>query len=135
MTKNYMKNYKLFTFAVLIFLIVPNKNFSQSYEDYLDPFWVDYYKRNPSGIESHFKAIDFIKVIDHVNFIPTKKEYQGDPNIFKIILLSADFQVLRQMMISGIFYSQSKKHDDYFYLYNIFYPKIEKIHGIDMHLT
>lgn len=121
-----MKNFKIFTFAFIICSLIPNMSFSQDYKDYIDPVWDNYYDRNPSGIESNFKGSDFIKVIEYVNFIPKLREIKGDANMFKRVLLSLDFASLRQMMITGNFYSRSKKHDDYYYLYNSYYPKIEK---------
>jgi hypothetical protein len=50
----------------------------------------------------------------------------GDVNLLKKVLLSFSFEDLRQMSMTGNFYSRSKKHDDYFYLYNLTYKKITK---------
>lgn len=113
-------------FAFIIFILISTIGFSQDYKDYIDPIWDSYYDRNPSGIESNFKGSDFIKVIENVNFIPIRNEIKGDINKLNRILLIFEFAALNQMSITGNFYSRSKKHDDYYYLYNSYYPKIEK---------
>jgi hypothetical protein len=105
---------------------ISSVSYGQDYKDYLDPTWDRYYDNNPSGIESNFKGSDFIKVIEYVKFIPRRNEINGDVNKLKQILLIFDFATLRQMSITGNFYSRSKKHDDYYYLYNSFYSKIDK---------
>ena len=105
---------------------MPTMGLSQDYRDYLDPKWDNYYNNNPSGIESNFTGSDFIRVIEIVNFIPTLREIKGDVNLLKRVLLTLNYAALRQMKIDGDFYSRSKKHDDYFYLYNTLYPKIDK---------
>ena len=121
-----MKNFKLFIFFTVLCLFIPKTILSQDFKDYLDPKWDNYYDNNPSGIESNFSGSDFIKVIDIVNFIPTLREIKGDVNLLKRVLLTLDFASLRQMSMDGNFYSRSKKHDDYYYLYNTVYPKVEK---------
>jgi len=113
-------------FAFIFFIFISTFGFSQDYKDYIDPIWDSYYDRNPSGIESNFNGRDFIKVIENVNFIPIRNEIKGDINKLNRILLILEFAALRQMSITGNFYSRSKKHDDYYYLYNSYYPKIEK---------
>ena len=121
-----MKNFKILIFTFLILLSFSNKCFSQDYKNYIDPIWDSYYDRNPSGIESNYTASDFIKVIEYVNFVPRTKEFRGDSDLFKRVLLTFGFPNLRQMMITGDFYSRTIKHDDYYYLYNSYYSKIEK---------
>lgn len=121
-----MKNHKTLTLLLVLCLFVPKTGFCQDYKDYIAPEWDNYYNRNPSGIESNFTGADFIRVIENVNFIPTLKQIKGDTNKLKQVLLTLDFPSLRQMSIDGNFYSRSHKHDDYYYLYNTYYPKIEK---------
>jgi hypothetical protein len=111
---------------LFILLSISTVCFGQDYKDYLDPTWDKYYDNNPSGIESNFKGNDFIKVIDYVKFIPRRNEIKSDVSKLKQILLIFDFADLRQMSMTGDFYSRSKKHDDYYYLYNSFYTKIDK---------
>jgi hypothetical protein len=121
-----MKNFKLIIFFTLLFLFIPKIGLSQDFRDYLDAKWDNYYNNNPSGIESNFSGSDFIRVIEIVNFTPTNRLYQGDINLLKRVLLALSFASLRQMKIDGDFYSRSKKHYDYYYLYNTLYPKIDK---------
>lgn len=122
-----MKKNQLVTILLIFgFLLMPKACFSQDYKDYLDPVWDNYYNSNPSGIDSNYKGSDFIKVVEYVNFIPKRTEIRGDANMLKRVLLSLDFSSLRQMRITGDFYARSKKHDDYYYLYNSYYSKIDK---------
>ncbi len=100
--------------------------YSQDYKDYLSDYWDSYYDKNPSSIQRSFTASDFINVIDLTMFVPKRKELMGDVNLLKKVLLSFSFEDLRQMSMTGNFYSRSKKHDDYFYLYNLTYKKITK---------
>ena len=99
---------------------------SQDYKEFLSDHWDSYYNQNPSQIEKSFNASDFISVIDKTGFIPQAKHFNGDVLLFKKALLSLSFQDLRQMSITGNFYSRSKKHDDYFSFYNLTYAKISK---------
>lgn len=95
----------------------------------IDPKWKKYYECNPSGIEQNYKAVDFIKIIEFVNFKPQKRLLEltkGDPQFLKKILLMLDEAGLRQMKIEGSYYSITFKHDDYFTLYNLYYTKIDK---------
>jgi hypothetical protein len=121
-----MKNFKTIIFLLLLCVFVPITSFCQDYKDYIAPEWDNYYNKNPSGIKSNFKGSDFIKIVDLVNFIPVRKETNGDVNKLKRVLLTLDFETLRQMSINGNFYSRSHKHDDYYLLYNTYYPKLEK---------
>lgn len=121
-----MKHLISILFFGVILSISPNFSFCQGYKDYIDPTWDNYYNKNPSGIESNFSSSDFINVIEYVNFIPRRQEFKGDVNAFKKALLRLDYSSLSQMMRDGSFYSRSKKHDDYFYLYNSYYQKIQK---------
>jgi len=121
-----MNNFKTFTLLLVLFVLIPKLSFGQNYKDYIDPVWDKYYNENPSGIKTNFSGTDFIKIIENVNFIPTLKEIKGEANLLKRVLLTLDFASLRQMSIEGDFYSRSRKHDDYYYLYNTLYQKIEK---------
>jgi hypothetical protein len=118
---------KILLFFLLSFTL--NKGFSQNYEDYIDPKWDTYYKNRPSGIETKFNSADFISVTESVNFIPVKRLnslIKGDMTLFRKVLLNLDLESLEQMSITGNFYSRSKKHDDFFYLYNSNYKQISK---------
>ncbi len=100
---------------------------AQDYKDYLSPYWDSYYDNYPSNIEKAFNASDFIAIIDLTKFNPrTVSMFKGDVNLLKKTLYALDFPSLRQMSITGNFYSRSKKHDDYFNLYNLTYTKINK---------
>jgi len=111
---------------LLAFLFFSNVAFSQDYKAYIDPKWDKYYNDNPSEIITNFRAVDFIRIIDIVGFKPTRKELKNDVDLFKKGLLRFEFQDLNQMRITGSFYSRTYKHDDYFILYNLYYPKISK---------
>jgi hypothetical protein len=121
------KNIKSLIVLIIFCSFLPKISFCQSYKDYIDPVWDNYYNRNPSGIETNFKGSDFIKIVEYVNFIPTRSEIRGSQEKLKRVLLILGFESLQQMMITGNFYSRSYKHDDYYYLYNSYYSKIEKI--------
>mgnify|MGYP000269901654 CR=1 FL=1 len=85
--------------------------------------WDNYYSSNPSGIENDYTASKFIEVINYVGF--QSKIYKPESS-FKKILLMMPYEGLRQMMITGNYYSRTIKHDDYFELYNLNYNKISK---------
>ena len=121
-----MKLSRIIIISILALSISLNKSYSQEYREMLSDYWDSYYDRYPSGIEKAFQATDFINVIEHVNFIPKGSLMRNDQLLLKKVLLQLDFASLRQMMITGSFYSRTKKHDDYFQLYNLTYTKIEK---------
>ena len=85
--------------------------------------WDNYYKNNPSGIENNYSAKKFIEVINYLGF--QSKTYKPDSDFKKILLMMPD-EYLRQMMITGDYYSRTIKHDDYFLLYNLNYNEISK---------
>lgn len=85
--------------------------------------WDNYYSSNPSGIENNYTASTFIEVMNYVGF--QSKTYKPESS-FKKILLMMPFEGLRQMMITGDYYSRTIKHDDYFELYNLNYYEISK---------
>jgi hypothetical protein len=119
-----MKKYK---FCIILFIVLKSSfAFSQDYKDYLSPYWDSYYDNHPSGIEQNYQATDFIKIIDYVSFSPKASYLEGNVMLLKKGLLKFEFAALRQMMITGDFYSRSKKHDDYFQLYNLTYKSISK---------
>lgn len=116
-----------FIFLFTIFLSgISLSSKSQDYKDYLSDYWDSYYDKNPSQIEKSFNASDFNSVIDKTGFIPQLKQLSGDVSLLKKALYSFSFEALRQMSITGNFYSRSKKHDDYFALYNLTYARISK---------
>lgn len=119
-----MKKYK---FCILLFILLKSSfAFSQDYKDYLSPYWDEYYNSHPSAIEQNFQASDFINVIDYVSFSPKSSYLNGSVSLLKKCLLKLEYADLRQMMITGRFYSRTKKHDDYFQLYNLTYNSISK---------
>jgi hypothetical protein len=124
-----MKNLKIVLGLTLVFLFNSNINLAQGYKDYLDPKWELYYDNQPSGIETKFTGVDFIRIVESVGFVPKGRVVsltKGDINLFKKLLLNLPFEALQQMSITGNFYSRTKKHDDYFYLYNSNYKQISK---------
>jgi len=92
----------------------------------IDSKWDSFYESNPSGIESNYRGTDFIKVMDAVNFIPQSSLLKKDVQLLKKALLMLDEASLKQMSITGNYYSRTIKHDDYFALYNLYYNKITK---------
>lgn len=119
--------FKPFTSIVFFSFCIIQLCYSQSYKDYLSPKWDSYYDSNPTGIRQNFQGGDFISIIDQVGFIPRENSYfKGDVDLLKKVLLALDYASLRQMSIEGDFYCRSKKHDDYFELYNLFYNKISE---------
>lgn len=117
---------KTFILLIILQLAINKQVYSQDYKEYLSEYWDSFYDKNPSSIESSFTASDFISVIDLTMFVPKRKELMGDVNLFKKALFSFSFEALRQMSITGNFYSRTKKHDDYYNLYNLTYKKITK---------
>jgi hypothetical protein len=114
-------------FCILLFFILKSSfAFCQDYKEYLSPYWDDYYNSHPSAIEKNYQASDFINVIDYVSFSPKASYLNGSVTLLKKCLLKLEYADLRQMMITGSFYSRSKKHDDYFQLYNLTYTTISK---------
>lgn len=114
---------------ILILLIIIQCDFlySQDYKELLSPEWDSFYNANPSGILENFQGSDFIKIIDNVEFIPrTSYRLKGDVTLLKKVLLVFKFEILQTMSMTGEFYSRTKKHDDYFQLYNLTYKRISK---------
>lgn len=112
------------TFLIIAVLLLPLSIFSQINEDWIDPYWDNYYKKTPSGIEEYYSAVDFIKVIELVNFIPVRQGY--DLNMLKKGILLMPLKILKNMQIRGDLSSRSKKHDDYYIIYNLYYNDIDK---------
>lgn len=119
-----MKNFNFLLFT-LICITLNIKSSGQNQFPDIDPKWDNYYKNDPSGIEKDFSGMDFIKVIELVDFIPQGSQVK-DVQILKKVLLRFDTADLRQMMITGKYYCRTFKHDDYFALYNLYYNKISK---------
>lgn len=126
-----MKTIFIKSYFLFILLISINESFAQDYKDYLSSYWDDYYTNNPSGIAENFQASDFIRVIDLVEFVPSSSITNRNVNILKKGLLKLEFAALKQMSITGDFYSRSKKHEDYFQLYNLTYKPISKAYWIN----
>lgn len=103
---------------LLFFIFCLTSCFSQ-----ISQKWDAYYNSNPSGIEENYTASDFIEVINFVGF--QSKTYRPE-STFKKVLLMLPSDGLRQMMITGNYYSRTIKHDDYFELYNLNYSSITK---------
>lgn len=92
----------------------------------IDSTWDYYYNNNPSGIENNYQASNFIDIVEKVNFTPKRSELNGSQQLLQRALLMLDSGSLRQMMITGNYYSRTYKHDDYFRLYNMTYNQISK---------
>lgn len=115
---------------ILLFTLIcstgPNHTFGQNQFPDVDPKWDNYYNNDPSGIEKNFKGLDFIRIIELVDFNPQSALMRKDVQLMKKMLLMLDEASLRQMMINGRYYCRTFKHDDYFALYNLYYNKVEK---------
>lgn len=112
---------------ILILIIQVSSTYSQDYKDMLSPQWDRFYDENPSGIENNYQGSDFIKIINIVGFTPRSPSmFKGDVNLLKKVLLAFNFEALKQLSITGDFYSRTKKHDDYFELYNLTYKGVTK---------
>jgi hypothetical protein len=112
---------------IIIVLIQYCSAFSQDYRDMLSPQWDKYYDVNPSGIDDNYQGSDFVRIIEIVDFTPRSSSmFKGDVNLLKKVLFAFKFEALRQLSITGSFYSRTKKHDDYFRLYNLTYKSITK---------
>jgi hypothetical protein len=118
-----MKNFNLVYFTIIC-LVITIKASGQSQFPDIDPIWDTYYDRYPSGIENNYKAVDFIRIIEATHFIPQGTLLRNDVQLLKKGLLMFDVAALRQMMMTGNYYSRTYKHDDYFELYNLYYSKI-----------
>jgi hypothetical protein len=117
---------KLYQLLLILFLSsYSNDSFAQS-NYHIDITWDAYYKLHPSGIESNFESSDFVDIVERVNFIPVKREYKGNQQLLKRVLLMFSPDDLKQMQITGNYYSRTTKHDDYFRLYNMVYNPISK---------
>jgi hypothetical protein len=115
---------KIYFVQILIIFCFINAEAQTNYN--LDSTWDNYYNSNPSGIAQNFQSSDFINVINRVNFIPKRRELNGNQNLLIRAILMLEFDDLRQMSITGNYYSRTKKHDDYFMLYNMTYEPISK---------
>lgn len=115
-----------FLLLILIFSVLVTRALGQNNFPDISPKWDNYYKSTPSGIEYNFSGNDFIKVIELVNFAPQSSQLQHDAQLLKKVILNLDQADLRQMKITGNYYSRTFKHDDYFELYNMYYKKLSK---------
>jgi hypothetical protein len=113
----------LFLLISLFTVIVAS---SQSYNQDIDPKWDKYYNERPSGIRNNFQASDFIRIIELVNFVPQSRLFEKNQTLLKKVLLSLEQSALRQLMITGSYFSKTYKHDDYYMLYNMTYNRIGK---------
>lgn len=116
-------------FVLSIFTLgicISNFSYGQSPNLNIDSHWDKYYDEHPSGIAEHYQAIDFINVVNTVGFVPTRKEFEGNVDLLKRILLGLSVNDLRQMRIDGDYYSRTYKHNDYFELYNLSYKRIDQ---------
>ncbi|MBK7883019.1 MAG: hypothetical protein IPJ81_03800 [Chitinophagaceae bacterium] len=110
-------------FLAISFILFGSNTFSQFT---IDPKWNKYYDENPSGIEEHHQATDFIKVIEYTEFTPSNKQFQNSVSLLKKCLLMLSQNALNQMMVDGDYYSRSYKHEDYYYLYNTYYKTLSR---------
>ncbi len=115
------------TFPILFILFAFSTTcYSQSGNSNIDPKWDKYYETFPSGIEVNYSSSDFIKVLELVNFIPQGNLMKNDFQLCKKVLLSLPPEGLKQLSITGNYYSRTIKHDDYYELYNLTYKHISK---------
>lgn len=122
-----MENFKsLKKLLVVVVLLCFNDACLSQTNFNIDITWDAYYNLHPSGIESNFESSDFVDVIERVNFIPVKKELNGNQQLLKRVLLMFSPADLKQMQITGNYYSRTTKHDDYYRLYNMVYKPISK---------
>lgn len=110
----------------IICTILSIQTFGQNPNQNIDPKWDNYYNNDPSGIGRNYKGIDFIKVIEFVDFKPQSQQLRKDVQLLKKALLIFDEADLNQMRITGSYFCRTFKHDDYFELYNLYYNKITK---------
>lgn len=121
-----MRNSKVYQ-LILVVLLCSYSSRSIAQSNYnIDITWDAFYKLHPSGIESNFESSDFVDVVERVNFIPVKREFNGNQQLLKRVLLMFSPADLKQMQITGNYYSRTTKHDDYFRLYNMVYKPISK---------
>jgi hypothetical protein len=104
---------------LITFLLVSSLSIAQ-----ISSKWDNYYDKYPSGIQQRYSSSDFIDVMEQVGFVPSYYKVKGDTKTFKKVLLSFPTKALKQMSISGNYYSRTIKHDDYFQLYNLTYKPV-----------
>ena len=83
--------------------------------------WYDIYEEN------EYTALDYIELIDKINFKFVKDPtfINEDMKTFKAVLLQLESDALRQMNLDANYYC-SLKHDEFYLLWNMYYPKITK---------
>jgi hypothetical protein len=111
--------------AATIFTLLSLSLKAQQTDPNISPYWENYYRQYPTEIEEKYQGIDFIQVIEEVNFQPKSSLLQNQTILKKGLLIFSQ-EALRQMSIDGWYYSMTKKHDDYFTLYNLTYQPISK---------
>jgi hypothetical protein len=111
-------------FVIALFVFVNSKCLAQTNYN-IDPKWDNYYNNYPSGIEENHNSSDFIRIIKIVNFNP-KSSLLKSQDILIRGLYAFDERALNQMNITGDYYSRTRKHDDYYELYNMTYNVITK---------
>ena len=121
-----MSSYLIKIKILFVCLIFHFSSYSQRTEPQFDPSWVKYYQDNPPEIRNNFKATDFIRVIELLKFKPINEKFRGNDKLLKMALLYLNYNDLEMLKGQGWYHSQTFKHDDYFYLYNNFYNKIDK---------
>jgi hypothetical protein len=112
-------------FILSLSLLTSNTLKAQSNPN-ISPIWDSYYDSHPSGIRGNYQASDFIRIIENVNFIPNRNLFEKDQQLLKKLLLRLPQEGVNQLSITGDYYSRTKKHDDYFTLYNLVYKPISK---------
>ena len=117
---------KIFSLLLLLVLAFPLKGLGQAFPD-VDPVWDSYYNSHPTTIRQKHQASDFIDLIAGVEFVPRSEMFRNDVTLLKRGLLMLGQEELDQMAISGDYAARSKKHYDYFLLYNSTYNPIQKV--------
>lgn len=119
-----MKHFRIYSIVGLqlmafkLFAQVPT--YSKSEQANLDK-WYDTYKT------VEYTAFDYIHLFDTLQFKFVKNEkLKGvDATTIKAVFLQTSIEALRQMNRDGNYYC-SLRHDEYYELWNIYYPKISK---------
>jgi hypothetical protein len=119
-----MNRFSISLVIIILIFLTGNVGYSQ-YSD-IDPKWGKYYDDNPTKIRNSFSSNDFITIMNFVEFNPTRKELNSSRIMLKKVLLMLDNETLNQMSIEGDYYSRTRKHDDWFELYNLTYKTITK---------
>lgn len=116
--------YKLFFSIPCLIMGMIFTAHAQSVNTQLDPYWENYYNKNPTNIKTNYTAKDFIAIVDSVEFVPSSVNLKKNTALFKKGLNRIDIKSLQQMSVEGWYQARTKKHREYFFLYNRTYNPI-----------